>query len=245
MPLTVVMLSILIGFSIGLMGGAHCLGMCGGVMGALTMAVNKDQRGQRMVIIAAYNIGRILSYVFIALLFYALIDRIENYFALYFMRVVAGILLIAMGLYLADWWRGLVYLEKAGAHLWRLLQPLSQQLVPVDKPGKAILLGMIWGWLPCGLIYSALAYSATANSAFGAAAIMFSFALGTLPAVVLGSVMMEALMGVLRHRGLRTVMALLLIVFGMLTLYAALGHSHHDESREDAHHYKHQDQHHH
>ena len=107
-------LPLLTAFTIGLLGGAHCLGMCGGVMGALTIAVDKSQQWQRILIIAFYNIGRITSYVLIAVLFYFLVDSIERYLALSFMRLVAGILLIAMGLYIADWWRGLVYLEKGG-----------------------------------------------------------------------------------------------------------------------------------
>ena len=108
--------------------------------------------------------------------------------------------------------------------------------MPVDRLEKAIFLGMIWGWLPCGLIYSALAYSATADSVSGAAAIMFSFALGTLPAVILGSVIMEKIMSVLRHQGFRAIMAVLLIIFGVFTLYFALSHNHNHDHNQDHNH---------
>jgi sulfite exporter TauE/SafE len=214
--------------SIGLLGGAHCIGMCGGVIGALTMAVDARDSKRRLVLIAAYNLGRISSYVLIAMLFYLLVDQFENYFALSFMRYIAGLLLIAMGLYIANWWRGLVYLEKLGSHLWRWIQPLSKTLVPVKKVWHALFLGLIWGWLPCGLIYSALVYSATAPTITQAALIMFGFALGTLPTIILGSFMAERVMIFLKAKNVRGVMALLLILFGVWTIIN--NHSHQSAS---------------
>src|SRR5690606_8491835 len=100
------------------------------------------------------------------------------------LRWFAGLMLIAMGLYLASWWSGLTKLEAVGAHLWKHLQPFSQRLLPVRTPGQALLLGGIWGWLPCGLVYSALAWSASAASIGEAALLMTFFGLGTLPAVL-------------------------------------------------------------
>lgn len=204
--------------SIGLLGGAHCIGMCGGVIGALTMAVDARDSKRRLGLIAAYNIGRVSSYVLIAMLFYLMVDQLENYFALSFMRNVAGLLLIAMGLYIANWWRGLVYLEKLGAHLWKWIQPLSKTLVPVKTRWHALLLGLIWGWLPCGLIYSALVYSATASTLAQAAFIMFGFALGTLPTVLLGSLMAERFITIIKKKNVRIIMALLIILFGVWTI---------------------------
>lgn len=78
--------SFAVAFSIGFLGGAHCLGMCGGIMGALTMAISGDNVLQRWITIAVYNVGRILSYCLIALLFYLLISQLESYLALNFMR---------------------------------------------------------------------------------------------------------------------------------------------------------------
>jgi hypothetical protein len=227
-------LSFITAVSIGLLGGAHCIGMCGGVIGALTMAVDARDSRRRLHLIAAYNIGRITSYVLIAVLFYLLVDKLENYFALSVMRNVAGLLLIAMGLYIANWWRGLIYLEKLGAYLWRWIQPLSKSLVPVKTIWHALLLGLIWGWLPCGLIYSALVYSAAATSVAQAALIMFGFALGTLPAVLLGSFMAERFITFIKAKNVRIVMALLMIMFGVWTIVnnynhqiSSTSHNHH------------------
>ncbi len=224
----------------GLLGGAHCIGMCGGIIGALTMAVDANDVGRRWLLLLLYNGGRILSYVGIAILFYWLIDSVESYFALSIMRYVAGLLLIAMGLYIANWWRGLVYLEKLGSLLWRFIQPLSKTCIPVKKNHQALLLGMVWGWLPCGLIYSALAYSATASSMSEAALIMLSFALGTLPAVLLSGLLAERLVALVKHNISRTVMAVLMISFGVWTLannHVAHHHTEHHEEHSSASHH--------
>lgn len=219
-------LSLLTAFTIGLFGGAHCIGMCGGVMGALTLAVKPEEYVRRLQLVLAYNVGRISSYVLIAIGFYLLLAPLQYYFSWQFMRIVAGLLLVAMGLYLANWWRGLTYLEKLGGYVWRWVQPLSKPLIPVKSIWQAVVMGLIWGWLPCGLIYSALAYSATASSVGSAALVMFSFALGTLPAVMVSGLFAERLMQLIQQQALRTVMALLIIVFGLWTLSTVLLHDH-------------------
>lgn len=226
-------LVLLTAFTIGLFGGGHCLGMCGGIMGALTMAIKPDRPALRICLILAFNLGRIAGYVFIAVAFFWLVSVPVSYLSLAFMRIAAGLLLVAMGLYLADWWRGLTYLEKAGSIIWRRIQPLSKSLLPVHSPRQALLLGLLWGWLPCGLVYSALVYSATATFASEAALIMFSFALGTLPTVMFGSIFAGGLLAVIRRRKVRMVMGALLIFFGVWTLANSTG-LHHDEANNVA-----------
>jgi sulfite exporter TauE/SafE len=219
--------TLLAAFSIGILGGAHCIGMCGGIIGALTLSTSVNQYRQRFFIIVMYNLGRISSYLFIAWVFYQLAHAIESYFALQFMRYIAGFLLIAMGLYLADWWRGLVYLERAGSVLWRYVQPFSQRLLPVDSLSKALLLGAVWGWLPCGLIYSALAYSMAADSSLQAVLTMLAFALGTLPAVMASGLLAERMMALVKTAWIRKSFAAFIILFGLWTLQQAVQHAGH------------------
>jgi len=219
--------SLFVAFSIGLLGGAHCIGMCGGIMGALTMGVADTNYQKRMYFIVLYNVGRISSYLLIAWIFYLFIDRIQVYFSIQFMRFIAGLLLIAMGLYLANWWRGLVYLEKTGSYLWRYIQPFSRSLLPVKTPCQALFLGAVWGWLPCGLIYSALAYAVAAESALQAVITMLAFALGTLPAVMASGLLAERLVTLVKNTSIRQGMAVLIIVFGVWTLVIAQQHRHH------------------
>lgn len=227
--------TLLAAFSIGILGGAHCIGMCGGIIGALTLSAQVDQYRQRMLLIASYNIGRIASYVFIAWIFYQFFHAIEQYFSLRFMRYVAGVLLVAMGLYLADWWRGLLYLEKAGSYVWRWIQPFSKKLLPVKTYSQALLLGVLWGWLPCGLIYSVLAYSSAADSALNAMLTMFAFALGTLPAVMASGLLAERLVALVKQSVVRKMFALLIIVFGVWTLWQTSHHAGHHHGNHDSH----------
>ena len=217
---------LLVAFTLGILGGAHCIGMCGGVIGALSMAVKKDNHWQRVLFIANYNLGRVLSYVFIAYLFYQFTAFAQSYFSFQFMRIIAGLLLIAMGLYLANWWHGLTRLEAIGGFIWRRLQPLSKRLLPVQSGNQAFLLGCLWGWLPCGLIYSALVYSATASSLPIALLTMLFFALGTLPAVLAAGLMAERLANLLKKKPLRVLFALSIIAYGLWILLGVLIHGH-------------------
>ena len=150
---------------LGLLGGGHCLGMCGGLMGALTMAIPAEQRNRRLQLLLAYNIGRISSYALAGLLVGLAGWAIGNSPAALLLRALAGILLVCMGLYLAGWWSGLTRIEALGRHLWRHLQPLTRRLMPVTSVPQALFLGAIWGWLPCGLVYSSLLWAASQGSA--------------------------------------------------------------------------------
>lgn len=224
---------------LGFLGGAHCIGMCGGIMAALSFAVPNQSKAQRWKILLAYNAGRISSYVLIALLAGALVQLSAGGHGLSLLRIVAGALLIAMGLYLAGWWRGLTYLEKGGSYLWRYIQPLGKKLMPVKTVPQALLLGAVWGWLPCGLIYSALAFSAAQSASGGAvqsAAIMLAFGLGTLPAVLASGVLAERIKNWMQNRNIRTLFALSIIAFGCWTVYATLQHaSHADHANHQQH----------
>ncbi len=169
---------------LGLLGGGHCLGMCGGLMGALTLAIPKEQRSRRFRLLLAYNLGRILSYASAGLLIGLAGWAVANSPAAMFMRVLAGLLLISMGLYLAGWWSGLTRIESLGRGLWRHIQPVASRLLPVSSLPRALLLGALWGWLPCGLVYSTLLWSASQGNALDSALLMLAFGLGTWPVLL-------------------------------------------------------------
>src|SRR5690606_24393006 len=134
----------------------------------------------------AYNVGRIASYALAGAAFGYIGSRLLTLTpdARLVARLVAGGFMVALGLYLTGWWRLLGALERAGGRLWRHLEPIGRRFLPVDHPGKAFLVGMVWGWLPCGMVYAALAWSLTAGSALEGAALMGAFGAGTLPALL-------------------------------------------------------------
>ena len=205
-------------FVLGLLGGGHCLGMCGGLMGALTLAIPAAQRGRRLRLLLAYNLGRILSYAAAGLLLGLAGWALRNSPAALLLRVLAALLLIGMGLYLAGWWSGLTRVEALGRGLWRHLQPVASRLLPVSSLPRALLLGALWGWLPCGLVYSTLLWSASQGSAPESALLMLAFGLGTWPVLLATGLAAERMTQLLRQRGVRMAGGLLVILFGLWTL---------------------------
>lgn len=209
---------VLSAFLLGLLGGGHCLGMCGGLMGALTLSIPASQRSRRLRLLLAYNLGRILAYAVAGLLLGAAGWAVANSPAVNLLRTAAALLLIAMGLYLAGWWSGLTRVEALGRGLWRHLQPWARRLLPVTSVPRALLLGGLWGWLPCGLVYSTLLWAASQGNALTAALLMLSFGLGTWPALLATGLAAERSHAWLRQRGVRVAGGLLVMLFGLWSL---------------------------
>jgi sulfite exporter TauE/SafE len=208
---------------LGLAGAGHCLGMCGGIAAALNLGSSKAGP----LTTAAYHGGRILSYTALGALLGLATSLVDIASATLFLRYLAGFMLIAMGLYIADWWRGITYLERAGARLWQPVQKLSGRWLPIRHWRHALALGLCWGLMPCGLIYSSLAWAATAQSASYSALLMLCFGIGTLPAMLATSFGAGRIQQLLRSRGLKLVIALLLIASGIWTLYLVAAHGEH------------------
>ncbi|GAB1265000.1 sulfite exporter TauE/SafE family protein [Aurantivibrio infirmus] len=218
-------------FGIGLLGGMHCIGMCGGISSALGFALESNSRWKRLSILLSYNIGRLFTYSLLGFFVGYASHQISTHAHHEIMphdiklaRIIAGFLLIAMSLYLAGWWYGLRWLEKIGQLFWKRIQPFAQKLLPVKNFPQAFALGILWGWLPCGLIYSALAYSATQNHPLVSAATMLSFGLGTLPAVLTSGIFAVKIKQLLQKKNLRFVFAGFLFVFGLWTIRGGLPH---------------------
>lgn len=205
-------------FILGLLGGGHCLGMCGGLMGALTLAIPPQQRGRRLQLLLGYNLGRILSYAVAGLLLGLGGWALASSPAASVLRIVAALLLIAMGLYLAGWWSGLTRIEALGKGLWRFIQPVTRRFMPVHGLPQAATLGALWGWLPCGLVYSTLLWAASQGDALDSALLMLAFGLGTWPVLLATGLAAERLTSLLRQRGVRIAGGLLIILFGFWTL---------------------------
>jgi uncharacterized protein len=215
-------LSYVAAFAIGLAGAGHCLGMCGGIAAALNLG-----GGQSTASTLAYHSGRVASYTALGALLGFAAGSVNLAAWTIGLRYLAGFMLIAMGLYIADWWRGMVVLERLGSHLWKPVQAMSSKLLPIRHWRQAFALGLCWGLMPCGLIYSSLAWAGTAQNAATSALLMLCFGLGTLPAMLATSLGAERVQAVLRRRGLKLFIALLLIASGLWTLSLTYQHSAH------------------
>ena len=214
-------------FALGLAGAGHCLGMCGGIAAALNLG------GQRsLAVTLSYHSGRMASYTLLGGLLGLAAGSMDIAAWTVGLRYLAGLLLVAMGLYIAGWWRGMAVLERAGARLWQPVQRLSSRWLPVRRWPQGFALGLCWGLMPCGLIYSSLAWAATAQDAATSALMMFLFGLGTLPAMLATSLGAAQLQAFLRRRGLKLLIALLLIASGVWTLYLTAAHGGHSQHQQ-------------
>ncbi|WP_445398591.1 sulfite exporter TauE/SafE family protein [Zobellella sp. An-6] len=211
---------------IGLLGAGHCIAMCGGVAAAFSMAVPKEQRRLHWLYLLSYNAGRILSYALAGALvggvFAGLADLSLGKQGLMWLRLLAGVMMILLGLYLARWWFGLLQLERLGNHLWRHLRPLAGRFVPFRHPLAALPFGMVWGWLPCGLVYSALTWSAVSGGMGQGALVMALFGLGTLPTLLALGGLAGSLRHWLNHPTFRLCSGILLIFYGLFTVIQVL-----------------------
>lgn len=204
----------------GLLGSTHCVGMCGGISAALSFALPEEARrgGRLFVFQLAYNSGRILTYTLLGVLAGALAQGVLGGWAQSpWPRVVAGLFMVVLGLYLAGWWLGLQRLERLGGSLWRHLEPLRKVVFPVNRLWKALVAGGLWGFLPCGLVYSALALSLARADTLVSGGVMLAFGLGTLPALLLTGAFAGRVRTVLQQAGARRLAGALVIGFGLWT----------------------------
>lgn len=297
-------------FLVGLLGSLHCVGMCGGIVGAFSTAVGRGRRVIPLVVatpshpastavlassavfastaslepteslasfefptstappaslpspvtsassaksaesaesaksaestksesqapgiagralrVGAYNVGRIASYATAGALAGGLAGGVRSLADLAVWQSaaywLANLVLVALGLHLMGAWHGLSRVEQIGATLWRLLQPLTRHLLPLDSAPKMLLLGALWGWLPCGMVYSVLLTAAMAGSAPGGAAVMLAFGMGTLPALMALGLLGTHLRMALQGRRLRLAGGMLVLAFGLLGLARA------------------------
>jgi len=201
-------------FLVGLLGGTHCVGMCGGIVSALSMGVTA-----RWSMHLAYNAGRISSYAAAGAIAGALgaasmglEGQVPARLILYF---IANLMLVALGLYLLGVTKALAFTERAGQKLWSHLQPLTRCFLPARSVAQAFPLGLLWGWLPCGLVYSALASALTAGSAMRGGLMMLAFGLGTLPNLLLAGIVLARMNEFVRRPVVRTLSGLLVLGFGL------------------------------
>lgn len=220
--------SLLSALLVGFFGGVHCVGMCGGIVGALTFGLPESIRARPLSAWPfhfAYNLGRITSYTLAGALAGGVgglvLHLTQVHQAQQVLQVVAAAFMLALGLYLGGWWTGLVQIERLGRLLWRRMEPFGRRFLPVASPLQAFALGLVWGWLPCGLVYSVLVWSLAAGSALDGAQLMLSFGVGTLPNLLLMGVLAAKLSQFVHQPWPRRVAGGLVVLFALVLLLRA------------------------
>ena len=202
----------------GLLGGAHCAAMCGGI--ATGFSAMSARGGWRTAVES--NLGRVGGYVIAGTIAGGIghgIVRVARLDWLMFgLRMLVGLVLVVVALRLLDRKGRLSFLSRPGAGAWPLLRPLQRRLLPADTSLKRVGLGVLWGWLPCGLSTSLLAVAWLQASAINGALVMAAFGLGTLP-VMLPLTWSGARLGRwLQQPGRRSAVASIVLLAGVLTL---------------------------
>lgn len=215
-------LNVLSAFLVGVAGGVHCVGMCGGVVAALNAVIPPNQN--KLPFTLAYNFGRIASYTLAGAITGALGQMATHFVPVGgpILSLLSALMLILLACYLGNWWRGLVHIEALGQKIFRSLQPMSKRFIPFKNPAYAIPYGFIWGWLPCGLVYSTLTWSLAVGNAVDGALLMLAFGLGTLPTLIIASIGSTYLMQGFKHPVVRQVIATGLFMYAIFLIYRAI-----------------------
>jgi sulfite exporter TauE/SafE len=211
-------------FLIGILGAGHCIGMCSGIASALSFSISPTQKNGLLSLLL-YNLGRISSYSLAGFIFAAsssvLIIWMGGKESLIYLRIFAAIMMLLLACYIARLWNGLIIVERAGQLIWRFIKPLAQYFLPLKHPLLAFPLGFLWGWLPCGLVYSTLVWAVSTADAVNGLLIMLGFGLGTLPAMMLVGTLSHRLKTILNKQWFRYSSGLILALFALQTLYIA------------------------
>ena len=226
-------------FLLGMFSTIHCVGMCGGIIGALSLSLPveiRNNKARMLMFITTYNIGRILSYSFAGLVAGAIGTGVlasagfdQGHAVL---RAIGVAMMVAIGLYLAGWLPQLAIVEKIGVPVWKKLEPVGRKLLPVASLPKAMAYGLIWGWLPCGLVYFVLLWALTAGNAAQGALTMLAFGIGTLPTLLATGFMTSWLTRFARSTRARQLVGLLIVAMAIGSLFIPMGdqmpgHHHH------------------
>lgn len=209
------MTNYLAAFLMGIVSAGHCLGMCGGLM--LASGLNSS----RPFYVVMYNVGRLSTYLILAAIFGFFSSSLPTV-SLPFLQILSGILLLLTAIYFAGVSNLIQKVEKLGAPIWQLAKPISRRLLPIDTSSKAYALGLVWGFIPCGLVYTALAFSVSQSSFSISILTMLLFGLGTFPAMITSGLFASQLRTFIYNPIVRRILVSSLVLLTILIWLQAL-----------------------
>lgn len=220
-------------FLAGLLGSGHCFGMCGGIAGSLGALSGMGQRGMALPALQ-FNLGRLAGYAVLGALAGGIIGAADEIVALKplgkWLRGITALMVLLIGLRFLFDWRGLDRIERGGAGLWRRIMPMAVRISQRHDWIGRVGLGVCWGFLPCGLVYTVLLTAASTGGAGSGAATMAAFGVGTLPAMFGMALAAPALGQFLSDRFVRRIIGFGLVILALwmaFPLFAGAGHGAH------------------
>jgi len=218
--------ALLTAFFVGLLGSGHCFGMCGGIAAGLgSLPVRSDAESEakpRATSAFLFNLGRILSYACLGLISAWLLARVGQVLNIpqwsMILRFLTALMIFLIGLQYLFNWQTLAAVEKAGAKVWNHVLPLAVRASSMPGGTGRLLLGLCWGLLPCGLVYSVLLTASATGSSISGAAVMLAFGVGTFPAMLGMSLSAPALAAMLNDKWTKKLMGAALILLAVISV---------------------------
>ncbi|HFL8819309.1 MAG TPA: sulfite exporter TauE/SafE family protein [Candidatus Azoamicus sp. OHIO2] len=199
---------------IGLISSGHCLSMCGGIVVAFSF---KTYSKNQYIYQFLYNIGRITSYSLIAIivnLFGVFLFDFSGYYS-YYLKIFSNFILIIIGLHICNIFHGLFFIESFLWNFWNIISSIIGKINPLKSIYHAFLLGMVWGYIPCGLIYSTIIWTAGFGSITKSFMLIILFGIGTLPSMLLAGVLSTKFKNILYNKIVRSIAGSFIILFGI------------------------------
>ena len=225
-------------FSMGLFGSPHCLGMCGGIVTAFGLSMQHVSDSKKNGLILTYHLGRLISYSLLGLIASVIgVAIFQSIMSNSAPRIVLGAVLVLIGLAML----GLPLfnqLEKVGMRFWQSLAPIRKKVFPIDSFGKALFAGLLWGFLPCGLVYGALMMAIAGNNVATGAALMFVFGLGTMPMLIATQKTVGMLQSSIKNFRLRQINGVIMMLSGLAVIFIPMM-MHHNHSHGSHNHVSH------
>jgi len=218
--------ALIMAFFVGLAGSGHCFGMCGGIaagLGSLPVQEKVRERSKpRASSALLFNLGRIASYACLGLASAWILAGAGKILNVpqwsMILRLLTALMIFLIGLQFLFNWQTLAVIERGGAKLWSYVMPLAVRASGMPGGTGRLLLGLCWGLLPCGLVYSVILTASAAGSPVSGALVMLAFGAGTLPAMLGMSLAAPTLAALLSDRWTKKLMGAALIVLAVLSV---------------------------
>jgi sulfite exporter TauE/SafE len=218
--------ALLTAFFVGLLGSGHCFGMCGGIAAGLgSLTVDEKSEGQvkhRFTSAFLFNLGRILSYAMLGIVSATVLAGVGKVLNVpqwsMILRFITALMIFLIGIQFLFNWQTLASIERVGAKVWKRVLPLAVKASALPGGSGRLLLGLCWGLLPCGLVYSVILTASASGSAVSGATVMLAFGLGTMPSMLGMSLAAPALAAMLSDRWTRKLMGAALILLAVISV---------------------------
>lgn len=219
-------------FLAGLLGSGHCFGMCGGIAAGL----GAMSRGRAVVPALQFNLARLVSYAILGMLAATVLSGVSGLVPIgRWLRVLTAVMILLIGLKFLFNFRGIEFIERGGAGLWKKIMPFAMKAGNRQDALGRVLLGICWGFIPCGLVYTVLMTAASTANPVSGAVTMLAFGAGTLPAMLGLTAAAPALSSFLEDKTVRRMIGFALVVLAVWTILmmwgamsqGQMGHAHH------------------